>query len=61
MREKASYESDPIVAERIREALQAPIEEPERVDLPKPKPVDEMQRWSLRPAPSHPKRKIVPR
>jgi hypothetical protein len=52
---------DPIAAERIREALARPIEEREKIDLPKPKPIEQLERCRLKPVPTTGQKRIIPR
>jgi hypothetical protein len=55
------YDADPLAAERIREALSRPVEEREKIDLPKPKPVETLERCRLKPLPVHGKKGVIPR
>jgi hypothetical protein len=45
--------SDPIVAERIRQALDAGPEERQKLDLPKPKPAELLARWKIAASAAH--------
>ena len=47
--------------ERIREALERPIEEREKIELPKATPVEQLARTRLKPAPRHGEKKKIPR
>ena len=48
---KGPDHTDPIIAQKIREALEAPIVERAPLDVPKATPTEEMQRWGLKPLP----------
>lgn len=52
---------DDLDEERIRATLAAPIEEREKMDLPKPKPVEQLEHCRLKPVPSSGKKGIIPR
>jgi hypothetical protein len=52
---------DDLDEERIRAALNAPIEEREKMDIPKPKPVEQLERSKLKPMPARGKRGTIPR
>ena len=47
--------------ERIREALNAPIEEREKMELPKTIPLEQLERCRLKPLPAHSKKGTIPR
>ncbi len=47
--------------DKVRKALEAPIDEREDLDLPKLPPVEQLERARFKPLPPHGKKKTVPR